>query len=64
MTKEARLAANRNCCQHLAPGDKRRGQEVARNDLIAIKNNGTQFVEIKLPSPLLVTDGSLKGSSH
>jgi DGQHR domain-containing protein len=33
----------------LAPGDKRRGQEVARNDLIAIKNNGTEFAEIKLP---------------
>jgi DGQHR domain-containing protein len=33
----------------LAPGDKRRGQEVARDDLVAIEDNGSQSVEIKLP---------------
>src|ERR1700682_4451964 len=32
----------------LAPGDKRRGQEVARDDLVTIKDNGTQSAEIKL----------------
>jgi DGQHR domain-containing protein len=34
----------------LAPGDKRRGQEVVRNDLITVKDNGTQLVEVKLPA--------------
>jgi DGQHR domain-containing protein len=34
----------------LAPGDKRRGQEVAREDLITIKDTGAQLVEVKLPS--------------
>jgi DGQHR domain-containing protein len=33
----------------LVPGDKRRGQEVARNDLISVKDDGTDLVDVKLP---------------
>jgi DGQHR domain-containing protein len=34
----------------LAPGDKRRGQEVARHDLVSIKENGTPLVNLQLPA--------------
>jgi DGQHR domain-containing protein len=34
----------------LVPGDRRRGQEMARNDLISIKDHGTDLVDVKLPA--------------
>jgi DGQHR domain-containing protein len=34
----------------LAPGDKRRAQEVAKEDLVSIKDNGTQLFTVQLPS--------------